>query len=182
MNILIHGEMNHGYALSKDLQARCDKALEFLEEDVSMIFGLSLKRKDTSWKTCIYCVGGLFHPSQQGVPVSVAMKRYLEFMNCDVPIFTEEESITSIHNVERMSWLPEATIISSYYHLPRLKFIWSMTNTKTKFVGAKCSLSLKRIGLELLGIYSALLYGLGFTDREMRFRKDCRTVSILVAE
>ena len=143
--------MNYGYALSKDLQARCDKALEVLEEDVSTIFGLSLKRK-------------------------VAMKRYLEFMNCDVPIFTEEESITSIHNVERMSWLPEATIVSSYYHIPRLKFIWSMTDTKTKFIGAKCSLTLKRIGLEILGIYSALLYGMGFSGRELRFRSKHRLV------
>jgi len=176
MIYIIHGEMNYGYALSKDLQARCDKALEVLEEDVSTIFGLSLKRKDISWKTCIYCVGGLFHHSQQGVPVSVAMKRYLEFMNCDVPIFTEEESITSIHNVERMKWIPEATIVSSYYHIPRLKFIWSMTDTKTKFIGAKCSLTLKRIGLEILGIYSALLYGMGFSGRELRFRSKHRLV------
>jgi len=163
MNVVIHGEMNYGYALTKDLQARCDKALT-LKADV------------------IYCSGGLFHPSQQGVSVSVAMKRYLEYMGCDVPIFTEEDSITSIHNVERMAWLSSATIVSSYYHLPRLKFIWSMTDTKTKFVGAKCSLSLKRIGLEFLGIYSALLYGLGFTEREMRFRKNCRTVVNLITE
>jgi hypothetical protein len=172
MNIIIHGEMNYGFALSKDLQERCDKALEFLEEDVSTIFGLSLKRKNISWKTCIYCTGGIFHPKQQGIPVSLAMKRYLQFMNCPVEVFTEEKSITSIHNVERMMDIDEATIISSRYHLPRLKFIWSMTNTKTKFIGSKCSLSLKRIGLELLGIYSALLYGFGFTGRELRFRNN----------
>ena len=165
MIYIIHGEMNYGYALSKDLQARCDKAIEIF------------KNRWTSYNDCIYCVGGLFHPSQKGVPVSVAMKHYLEYMGCDVPmIFTEEDSITSIHNVERMKWVPKATIVSSYYHIPRLKFIWSMTDTKTKFIGAKCSLTLKRIGLEILGIYSALLYGMGFSGRELRFRSKHRLV------
>lgn len=159
MNIVIHGHQNYGYALSKDSQARCDKALEFFSTRL------------LSWKDCIYCTGGLFNDKQQGVPVSVAMKRYLEFLGCPVHIFTEEVSITSIHNVEVLSFLPEATVISSWYHIPRLKMIWKMNRTKTQFVGAPCSWTFKRFFLELLGIYTFVLYALGFKNRELNFRK-----------
>lgn len=152
MNIVIHGEQNYGYALSRDCQARCDKALT-LKADA------------------IYCSGGLFNKSQQGVPVSLAMRHYLQYMNCPVPVYSEIKSITSIHNVEQMEWILEATVISSWYHIPRLWLVWKMTKTKTRFVGAPCSFTLKRFFLELLGIYTFLLYILGFKGRELNFRK-----------
>lgn len=161
MNIVIHGEMNYGYALTKDLQARCDKALE--------LFNTPMR----SWNDKIICSGGLFHPNQQGVPVSVAMKHYLEYIGCDVPIYTEKRSITSIHNIERVdAWkLPHAIVISSWYHIPRLWLIWKMSKTEVRFVGAPCSFTLKRFFLELLGIYTFILYALGFKSRELDFRK-----------
>lgn len=152
--IVIHGEQNFGYELSKDLKARCDKALEI--------------RKD---KEIIVCTGGLFNKEQQGTPVAVAMKEYIGSKNPFIWIITEEGSITSIHNVECLSSLPEATVVSSYYHIPRLWLIWKMTKTKVRFVGAPCSFTLKRFFLELLGIFTFLLYIVGFKSRELNFRK-----------
>ncbi len=149
--IVIHGEQNFGYNLSETTRARCDKAL-------------TLKCDG------IICSGGLFNKGQLGVPVSQAMKAYLKGRT-ETPIYTEEVSLTSIHNVEVLSYLREATIVSSWWHIPRLYLIWKMTNTKTKFVPAKGSLSIKRFFLELLGIYTYLLYLIGF-KRELNFRNN----------
>lgn len=163
--IVIHGEINKGWELSNDLKLRCDTARDLRKFEK------------------VICTGGIFQESQQGIPVSVAMKSYLGISN----VITEDESITSIDNVEKL--LPyfkdtdEITVITSWYHIVRMKFIWKYIGKRNvTLIGSPASFTLKRLFLELLGLYSAVLYSLGFTGRELRFRKKCRILTTLISE
>lgn len=162
--IIVHGELNNGMMLSNDLKLRCDKA------------------RSINLFEPIICSGGIFQESQQGIPVSIAMKSYI-----GGNVIAETESITSIDNVERL--LPylkpndQIIVVTSWYHIPRMKFIWKyIGKRKVVIIGAKASFTFKRMFLELLGIYSATLYALGYTEREMKFRNNCRTLTNLVTE
>lgn len=154
--IIIHGHNNFGLTLTDDLYRRCNKALSITAD-------------------AIYCSGGIFFNSQNNIPVSVAMKKYLTGAT-SLPITTEEYSVTTIENVERL--LPyfnssdELVIISSWYHLPRLFIVWKTLgkHLSTSFIGSSARFSIKRLFLEILGIYSVLLYISGFTKRELDFR------------
>lgn len=160
--IVIHGEINKGWELSNDLKLRCDTARD-----------LRIFEK-------IICSGGIFKESQQGIAVSSAMRVYLGLTD----VLVENESITSIDNVERL--LPyfkdtdEITVVTSKYHVLRMKFIWKYIGKRNvTLIGSPSSFTLKRMFLELLGLYSALLYAVGFTGREMRFRKKCRILTLI---
>lgn len=151
--IVIHGHHNYGYHLSPDSVARCNTALKIRTDET------------------IICSGGLFFPDQEGITVSKAMSHYL-----GIDCIQENKSITSIENVEEIIKMinitDELLVVSSWYHIPRLWLIWKLIGKrKVKLVPAPAYIPFSRLFLELLGMYTALLYWLGLPKRELLFRK-----------
>lgn len=165
--IIIHGELNRKWQLSEELKRRCDYALVAAPQNNSVI---------------VCCTGGTFSKEQEGIPVSVAMRRYLKNSNIHLRVFVEGHSLTTIDNVEKLipKLLPsdKITVITSTYHVPRTKLIWSLLGRKLHVVvkGAPSKLTFLKFATEVAAIAITLLYAFHFKGLELWFRKKHRNI------
>lgn len=165
--IIIHGELNRKWQLSEELTQRCDYALVTASQNNSVI---------------LCCTGGTFSKEQEGIPVSVAMRRYLKNSNIQLRVFIEGQSLTTIDNVEKL--IPKLlstdkiTVVTSTYHVPRTKLIWFLLGRKLHVVvkGAPAKLTFLKFGTEVVAIVITLLYAFQFKGLELWFRKKHRNI------
>jgi uncharacterized SAM-binding protein YcdF (DUF218 family) len=164
--LVIHGNTNQGYELSSDSLDRVKVAIKLLQAEG---FGK------------VIVTGGLFQESQKGVTIADAMKKYLT-EKISVPIETEPESLTTIHNVELLREKVKndsIVVVTSDYHAFRTRIIWRLIGRKkTSVISAPSSLkiSFRKKAVEILGIIVSLLYWSNIKYPEIYFREKARTL------
>ncbi|HNV97105.1 MAG TPA: YdcF family protein [bacterium] len=167
--LIIHGNTNNKYSLSEDSKTRCDLAIDLI-------------RKNHYDR--IIVTGGIFDKSQEGVSVARAMKHYLESQWLEEHIEVEEQSLTTIHNVELLmkTIKPEDDVhaVTSDYHVFRTWLIWLLIAKRLiKVIGAKSKIALimlKKLFVELLGIGVVVAYFFKIKFPELYFRDWDRTI------
>jgi uncharacterized SAM-binding protein YcdF (DUF218 family) len=167
--IIIHGNLNRGSTLNEDSIDRANKALEILE---------------TNSYDSILVTGGIFERFQGNISVAKAIKNYLETKRVLLPVEIEEESLTTIHNVELSAKIinskDEVTVVTSNYHVPRTWLAWRLIGKRNiKIVGANSKITPKKFFIEFIGIGVVIAYFLGFKWLELCFRAKARTIKAI---
>lgn len=183
MKLTIHGNANQGYILSDDSKSRADKAIELILQKIE---------ENPHEEITLIITGGLFHPSQGGVAVSEAIRKYIQDIIFSKGIFIKIDiepcSLTTIDHAERLSkdLIDGDMLITSDYHVIRTRLIWRLIGKKRlNVIGAKSmsEISLKNIIIlipklivETIGIVVTIAYWIGFKWPELYFRAKSRTV------
>ncbi|TSC96071.1 MAG: hypothetical protein Athens101410_224 [Parcubacteria group bacterium Athens1014_10] len=105
--------------------------------------GLEIFKKKNCDK--IIVTGGSFCPGQK-LPAAEVMKRWLIKKGVlSKKIIKEDKSVDTIENIDNtFSLLSKSTLeffaVSSWYHLPRIRFIFKTRKLKARFIPAKGSI------------------------------------------
>ncbi|NTU98826.1 DUF218 domain-containing protein, partial [Candidatus Falkowbacteria bacterium] len=127
------------------------------------------------------CSGGLFDSTQGSTEVAIAMKHWLRYVQPDLTVEVEKESLTTIDNILKIQPLIQGekiVVVSSGYHSLRTKLAWKLIGrTKIDFVPAAGGVTMQKLIIEAIGCLVVLCWCLGFEWPERYFRKKARNCS-----
>ncbi len=175
--LIIHGNDNRHWSLRSESVRRCNLALKICAENPRI--------------THVFCTGGVFKKTQDGISNAAACVNYLVLHNLrklrpgikliEIPAKT---TITDVLNcASYLKKHPDITytaihVVTGDYHEPRTKATWKEIGKKEVImhpsIGAK--ITIKEKAIEMIGMQITRLYANGIFWPEKLYQRVFRTI------